>query len=95
MSSKLHKIVDTNKRCKHIKREGESCILNKNCTYPEESQCVIGHVIGCNMEKAEYRYAGKSQYYWSYEVVDDEYKVHRVNSYFNDVTKLEDDTSEQ
>src|SRR5210317_1753722 len=35
MSSKLHKIVDTNKRCKHIKREGESCRLNNNCTYPD------------------------------------------------------------
>ena len=35
MSSKLHKIVDTNKRCKHIKREGESCTLNNNCTYPD------------------------------------------------------------
>ena len=28
------KIVDTNKRCKYIKREGESCTLNNNCTYP-------------------------------------------------------------
>jgi len=35
MSSKLHKIVDTNKRCKHIKIEGESCRLNNNCTYPD------------------------------------------------------------
>ena len=25
---------ETNKRCKHIKREGESCRLNNNCTYP-------------------------------------------------------------
>lgn len=26
--------LETNKRCKHIKREGESCRLNNNCTYP-------------------------------------------------------------
>ena len=23
------------KKCKHIKREGESCRLNNNCTYPD------------------------------------------------------------
>ena len=34
-SSKMHKMLDTNKRCKHIKREGESCRLNNNCTYPD------------------------------------------------------------
>jgi hypothetical protein len=28
------KKLDTNKMCKHIKREGESCRLNNNCTYP-------------------------------------------------------------
>jgi len=28
-------MLDTNKRCKHIKREGESCRLNNNCTYPD------------------------------------------------------------
>ena len=26
--------LEANKRCKHIKREGESCRLNNNCTYP-------------------------------------------------------------
>ena len=24
----------SDKRCKYIKREGESCTLNNNCTYP-------------------------------------------------------------
>ena len=24
-----------NYKCKHIKREGESCRLNNNCTYPD------------------------------------------------------------
>jgi len=27
--------LEANKRCKHIKREGESCRLNNNCTYPD------------------------------------------------------------
>lgn len=38
MSSKLPKTVDT--RCKHIKREGESCTLNNNCTYPSCKELV-------------------------------------------------------
>jgi hypothetical protein len=25
----------TQSKCKHIKREGESCRLNNNCTYPD------------------------------------------------------------
>ena len=27
--------LEANKRCKHIKIEGESCRLNNNCTYPD------------------------------------------------------------
>ncbi len=27
--------IETNQRCRYIKREGESCTLNNNCTYPD------------------------------------------------------------
>ena len=34
LSQNKGKIVQQIVQCKYIKREGESCTLNNNCTYP-------------------------------------------------------------
>ncbi len=31
----LKDTLEKTEKCKHIKREGESCRLNNNCTYPD------------------------------------------------------------